>query len=151
MEKSPRVGAQIYGYAVCLVAVITFLICISNLVNAVFDLQDPIHSGFNPQGSPSLASYETYKMDLLKNLPKTDGAAVIPDEQTLKTMYDAARNDKIVSVRSQATRNLTITSILVVVCLILFVTHWRWIRKMNSPANKDLAAAAKAEKLLAVD
>ena len=151
MEKSPRIGAQVYGYTVCLVSVVTFLICIANLMNAVFDIRDPIHSGFNPQGSASLASYENYRMDILKNLPKTEGTSIVPDEQTLKTMYEAARNDKIASVKSQATRNITINTILIVVCLALFITHWRWIRKMNSPAAKDSVAAAKAEKLLVVD
>ena len=44
MEKSFRV-AQIYGYLVCLVAVITFLISITQLVNSMIDLTDPIHAG----------------------------------------------------------------------------------------------------------
>jgi hypothetical protein len=152
MEKSPRIGAQVYGYTVCVVSVITFLICIANLMNAVFDIQDPIHSGFNPQGSPSLASYENYKMDILKNLPKTDATNLVPEEQTLRAMYEAARNDKIVAVRSQATRNLTINSVLIAICLILFVTHWRWIRKMNKPGTKDpVALAATPDKMLVVD
>jgi hypothetical protein len=55
MEKSQRV-AQIYGYMVCLVAVITFLMSITQLVNSLIDLQDPIHAGWTPAGSPSLAS-----------------------------------------------------------------------------------------------
>lgn len=132
MEKPPKTGAQIYGYTVCIVSVITFLICVSTLLNAFFDLQDPLHSGYNPPGSPSLVAYENYKMDILKNLPKSDGATnLIPDEQTLKGMYEAARNDKIASVKSQATRAMIISLILIAICLTLFVTHWRWIRKMN--------------------
>ena len=70
MEKSHKVVAQIYGYTVCLVAVITLLVTITTLVNAVFDLQDPLHadSKFQGlQGSPSLASFENYKMDVLKS------------------------------------------------------------------------------------
>lgn len=132
MEKSPKTGAQIYGYTVCIVSVITFLICVSTLLNAFFDLQDPLHSGYNPPGSPSLVSYDNYKMDILKNLPKSDDSkSIIPEEQTLKAMYEAARNDKITSVRNQANRTIIISFILIAICATLFITHWRWIRKMN--------------------
>jgi hypothetical protein len=56
MEKSQKVGAQIYGYTFCVVAAIAFLISVTTLVNAIIDLQDPIHGGtWLPQGH-SLAS-----------------------------------------------------------------------------------------------
>ena len=136
MGKSPKTGAQIYGYTVCIVSVITFLICISTLLNAFFDLQDPLHSGYNPSGSPSLVAYENYRMDILKNLPKgDDSGSLVPNEQTLKTMYEAARNDKITSVKSQAKRTIIISFILIAICVTLFTTHWRWIRKMNRSEN----------------
>ena len=54
MEKPQRMP-QIYGYLVCLVAVIPLLICASTLIYAISDLGDPIHAGFNPAGTPSLA------------------------------------------------------------------------------------------------
>jgi hypothetical protein len=130
MEKS-KIGAQIYGYTVCLVAVITFLICTSTLVNSIFDLQDPIHSGWNPQGSPSLASYENYKMDILKSVPKDQDNSFIPDDQTLHAMFQAAKDDKIQSVRHQANRSMIISGLLIVICVILFLTHWQWLRKMS--------------------
>ncbi|MGE5521346.1 MAG: hypothetical protein ACM3VS_15585 [Candidatus Dadabacteria bacterium] len=147
MEKSPKTGAQIYGYTVCVVAVITFLICITTLMNAFFDMQDPIHSGFY-QG-PSLASYETYKMDVLKNTPKTDAAYVVPNEQTLRAMYQSARDDKIVSVKNRARRDFVISSVLILICATLFITHWRWIRKMNKAQNvAPVAAKGKTEAML---
>jgi len=136
MEKSPKAGAQIYGYTVCIVSVITFLICISTLLNAYFDLQDPMHSGYNPPGSPSLVTYENYRMDILKNLPKSDdSASLVPNEQTLRAMYEAARNDKITVVKSQATRSIIISLILIAIGVTLFVAHWKWIRKMNKSEN----------------
>ena len=151
MEKYPRTGALVYGYTVCIVAVITFLICVSSLLNAVFDLNDPLHSGFNPQGSPSLASYENYKMDILKNLPKTD-AVTAPSEETMKAMYQAAREDKITWVKSQARRNLTISSILIAICAILFITHWRWTRQLTKPSKAGTTLVARdSEKMVLVD
>ena len=134
MEKSQKVGAQIYGYAVCIVAVITFLISITSLVNAFIDLQDPIHVlGWGPPG-PSLASYENYKMDILKSSQKGDESvqtSYVPDDQTLRAMYEAARADRIQSVKHQSNKSIIVGSLLILICLILFVTHWRWVRKLN--------------------
>jgi hypothetical protein len=68
MEKQHRM-AQIYGYTVCLVAVITFIICISSIIPSIMDLSDPLHAGglFQFAATPSLASYDNYKMDILKS------------------------------------------------------------------------------------
>lgn len=132
MEKTQRI-AQIYGYLVCLVAVITFLISITQLVNSLIDLGDPIHAGWTPESSPSLASYENYKMDILKSTSKqTDSAsaAYIPDEQTLKVMYQAARDNKIQLEKHRAVRAIIIHGLLVLICVVLFVSHWRWMSKL---------------------
>jgi len=134
MEKPQKIGAQIYGYTVCLVAVITFLIAITSLVNAVIDLGDPLHTGWTQPGSPSLASFENYKMDILKSSPKGDDSTrttYIPDEQTLHTMFESAKADKILSVRHQANRSIIISGILIILCVVLFGTHWRWMQKHN--------------------
>jgi hypothetical protein len=134
MEKSQKVGAQIYGYAVCLVAVITFLISISTLINAILDLGDPIHAGWTPAGAPSLASFENYKMDILKSAQTGDGsgqAAYIPDEKTLQTMFEAAKNEKIQSSRQMSIKNIMVGGVLMIICTILFITHWRWMQKIT--------------------
>lgn len=127
MEKPQRMP-QIYGYLVCLVAVITFLICASTLIYAIIDLGDPIHAGFP---APNLASYENYKMDILKSVPKEGESktSYIPDDQTLRAMFESAKDDKIQRERHEANRSIVIDSILIVICIVLFVTHWRWMRK----------------------
>ena len=134
MEKSQRITAQIYGYAICLVAVLTFIFSTIALVNAFFDLGDPIHSGYTPGDSPSLASYENYKMDVMRMSQKGDEsnkAQFSPDEQTLKAMYEAAKNDKIQSAKHQANKSIIIGAIMIFISLILFLTHWRWMKKLN--------------------
>ena len=134
--------AQIYGYAVCLVTVITFLISIAALVGAIFDLSDPLHaSNFAFREGPSLASFENYKMDVLKSPPKGDGGsapAYVPDDQTLHAMYDAAKNDRIQSVRLGARRTITVDSLLIIMCIVLFTTHWSWLRRL---ARKEAESA----------
>lgn len=137
MEKANKIIPQVYGYAVCLIAVITFLIAITAFVNAIIDCGDPIHSGFTPQGSPSLASFENYKADMLRSnqgAAEKNNAAYTPDDQTLKAMYASARNEKIQSSQHQNTKNILISSIVLLICLVLFFTHWRWMRKMLKAA-----------------
>jgi len=137
MERSTKIGAQIYAYTVCLVAVITFLISVTSVVNAIMDMDDPLHSGYTPAGSPSLASYENYKMDILKSSPKGDasGAGYAPDEQTLRAMYQSAKDDKIQSVNHQARRFMIVGSLMIFISIILFATHWRWMQKVSKSVS----------------
>jgi hypothetical protein len=134
MEKSNNV-AKIYGYLVCLVAVITFIICIANLVNAFIDKGDPIHADRYSYGqsAPNLASYETYKMDILKDTKKesdTTKISFIPDEQTMKAMYEAAKNEKIQASMHNIKKEITVNLILIVVCIVLFGIHWTWMKRL---------------------
>ena len=134
MEKSQKTGAQIYGYAVCLVAVITFLISVTDLVNAIMDMGDPLHAGWVSPESLSLASYEIYKMDVLKSLPKNEGsssASYIPDEDGLKAMYEAAKADKIRKTELNARKRMIVGGLLIIICITLFITHWRWMKKIR--------------------
>ena len=138
MEKSTRIVSQVYGYAICLVAVITFLISTGGLINAIIDLGDPLHSGFPFQNSPSLASYENYKLDVMKSYQKeseTSKQSYVPTEETLKLMYDAAKNDKIQSSRHQSHKSILINSFLIIICTSLFIVHWSWMRKIAKSAS----------------
>lgn len=128
MEKKSK-APMIYGYAVCLVAVITFIICISGLVNAVMNLSDPLHAERNYNKSPSLASFENYKMDILTSSEKEQ--TFTPDDQTLLAMYEAAKSDKIQSVKHRSMSDIMVNSLLIVICVVLFLTHWLWMRRLN--------------------
>jgi hypothetical protein len=136
MEKQQKAGPQIYGYSVCLVAVITFLISTSTLVDAVMQRQDPLHSGFSPAGAPSLASFEIYKMDILRSSQGGEGtnkASYIPDDNTLRAMFEASKSDKIQKVMHNSNSSIIITGLMILICTVLFVTHWRWLKNMNKP------------------
>ncbi len=91
MEKKSK-APLIYGYAVCLVAVITFLIAIAGIIFAVMDLGDPLYAG-NNYNKESIASFENYKMDMLKS--QGDKETWSPDDATLKAMYEAEKDDRI--------------------------------------------------------
>jgi uncharacterized membrane protein YidH (DUF202 family) len=128
MEKQNKIQ-MIYGYAVCLVAVITLLICVTSFVNAIIDLGDPLHAERDFQKTPSLASFENYKMDILSSSEKE--LNFTPDEQTLRAMYESAKDDKIQSVKHRTNRDLIVNGLLIVLCAVLFTAHWRWMRKLS--------------------
>ena len=135
MEKPHRI-AQIYGYTVCLVAVITFIICIANIIPAIMDLSDPLHAGgpFQFASTPSLASYENYKMDILKSAKSDDqkiGTNYIPDDKTLRSMYEAAKADRINQNNHSSIRTIMVSGLIILISIVLFITHWLWMRRLS--------------------
>lgn len=132
MEKSQKIATQVYGYTICVVAVITFLIAVNAVVSAVLDRSDPLNAGWNFRGTPSLASFENYKMDILASPVKEESAKVasyVPDDLTLRAMYEAAKSDTIQKVMHQSNRSLTTGILSILISIVLFVTHWRWMHK----------------------
>jgi hypothetical protein len=130
--------AQFYGYSVCLVAVIALLVSIGSLAGALLEWGDPLHAadmaGYPPR---SLASFETYKMDIL-NPPYGGGGGgqsnaprYTPDDDTLKRMYDAARTDRIQSINARVRRTVVTNSVIIFFGIALFVIHWRWLTRMT--------------------
>lgn len=130
-----RVG-QIYGYLVCLIAVVTFLISLNSAVGAAIDLSDPLYSS-RFRADPRLASFEVYRLELEQRRPVPPGVAGEPepsraDTAALRAAYEAAREDHIRSVRFQAIRELVTSGLLVLVAAALFVVHWVWLRRSGA-------------------
>lgn len=138
----PTLIPQIYGYLVCLVAVITLLISASSLVNNAFDLADPLYA--QRYGREVPPSFELYREEVLSGRvpggapmrPSQPGAPEgtarpLPTDAEMRAMYDALREDKVRSVRHQALRSVTGSALLVVLSLALFAIHWRWVRGMR--------------------
>jgi len=131
MEKKSK-APLVYGYAVCIVAVITFLISIAGIIFAVMDLGDPLYAARN-YNKVSLASFENYKMDMLKS--PDEKQAWVPDDETLKVMYEAEKDDVIRRVKHDSMRSLYIKAVLIIICIVLFLTHWRWMRRVGRKYN----------------
>ena len=127
MEKRSK-APLIYGYAVCLVAVITFLIAVAAVIFAMMDLGDPLYAskGYNQS---SIASFENYKMEVLKSQDNKE--TWNPDDETIRSMYEAEKDDRIRRVKHDSMRSLYINGMLILITLILFGTHWRWMRKLR--------------------
>ena len=132
-EKSQKIQ-MIYGYAVCLVTVITLLISVTSMVYALMDLTDPInaHRTYG-KDAPSLASYENYKIDILKSIDPEHGIEL--DDTTLNSMYDAAKQDAIAKVKHNAYRSVIVNGLVLLICIILFTTHMMWMRKLSKKAT----------------
>jgi hypothetical protein len=135
--------SQAYGYAVCLITVIVMLIGIKQVVDAAFDLSDPIRAdggGYGRMGRP-ITNFELYKMEARRQGPNSndptaagvkgpsDSAASDAD---LKRMYDAEREAAIGNARFRAIRSLVGNLLLIIVAAVLFVIHWRWLRARDS-------------------
>jgi len=100
------------------------------------DLSDPLHAGasFQFTGTPSLASYENYKMDILKSAKSDDqkiGTNYIPDDKTLRSMYEAAKADRINQNNHSSIRTIMVSGLIILISIVLFITHWLWMRRLS--------------------
>jgi hypothetical protein len=137
VDAKPNRVPQIYGYAVCVIAVVTFLICATGIVNNVFDLTSPIKAGFGLESS--LSSFEAYKATYQRDQRSVVGGAASearPDtasEATLRKRYDALREDRISRVQFQAWKGIVTSGLLAIISVVLFVLHWRWMKRLGAP------------------
>ena len=138
MEKPNRVP-QIYGYTVCVIAVVTVLITASIIVNNVFDLANPIQAGYGFESS--LSSFDAYQATYQRDqraVVAGSANAVRPDtvsEATLRTRYEALRADRISRVRFNAWKAIVTSGLLLIISIVLFAVHWRWLKRAGAAAE----------------
>jgi len=139
VDKPNRVR-QWYGYTVCLIAVITGLICVAGVLENAFDLSNPLASG-GPFGE-SLSSFDAYKAtrDRTSFRPDQRSSTDTASEATLRVRYDALRADRISQRSFQARKGLVTDIIILLIAIGLFVTHWRWLRRIPEPEVSGRAA-----------
>jgi len=132
--------AQVYGYAVCLITVIVMLIAIKQVVDAAFDLSDPIRAeggGYGRMGRP-LTNFELYRVEARRQpdyrggpttaAPPVRQPADTLSDAELRRLYDAEREQAIGNARFRAIRSLVGNLLLIVLAGVLFGIHWRWLR-----------------------
>ena len=137
--------SQVYGYAVCFITVVVMLIAIKQVVDAAFDLSDPIRAdggGYGRMGRP-ITNFELYKMEARRQGPTRNGpepamvkvaADSMASDAELKRMYDAEREATIDNARFRAIRSLVGNLLLIVLAGVLFGIHWRWLKARDSVA-----------------
>lgn len=140
MLRSSRV-AQAYGYAVCLIAVVTILIGVGNLTDAFIERSNPLMAdGRYSRADGSLTSFEAYRASAGMHRPtptrvNPDGSPAASDTLTtaeLRARYEALRADQLARVAFGTTQRLVKHALLVVIALGLFVMHWRWLRARDA-------------------
>ncbi len=149
MAPSRFLIQRIYGYLVCLVAIITLLISASMLTNSIFELSRP--RNFNPLPEANV-SYQDYRLRELERAAtvkeKTGRLEVIPDDTMLRRMYDEdRRNQQRIAQEQQKSqeaferwngmRAIVTSSIMLVIAVILFMLHWRWVRSLDRGAAHE--------------
>ena len=129
----PRWIPQLYGYVVCLIAVITILISLNSLVNNVFEFAEPEMSRevTGEFGGQSLeACRQRYMRTTSATRPAEPAAvsAAIPPDSVLMALCSEERAERVVAVRHRALRSLVTSTLMLLVAGVLFAVHWRWLR-----------------------
>ena len=132
VERPSRV-AQLYGYTVCLIAVVMFITSTISLLENSLTLANPLQSREAEFGvEPSVSSFEAYRATYDRERQfGPPGASVNRDtvpEPVLRQRYAALRDDRIARTRFQAQRSLATSVLSLVLALALFAIHWRWLR-----------------------
>lgn len=144
MDRINNRIAHIYGYAVCLTAIIFMFFAAKQIINASINLTNPLRAdlgGYSRMGLP-LTDFELYKVEARRRprFPIYQGAsppAVQPSdtaEAELRKQYDAERTAAIDSGRFQATRSLVANLLLIIFAGIVFGVHWRWLKQQDALA-----------------
>jgi hypothetical protein len=131
--------APLYGYAVCLIAVITFLIGVTNFVDAAFHRANPLQARDRFGDRGSLTSFEAFRATYSGDRPTRVQPATGAGADTLSTAelrgrYEALRADHIARVSFEATQGLVKHGLLIALSIALFVSHWRWLRRRGDDA-----------------
>ena len=135
MERPSRV-AQLYGYTVCLIALVTLLITVPNLIDTFFRLSDPLRAQ-SQYGEPALSSFDAYKATYDRSqIPRDAQAspAPRPSDEELRRQYEALRADRIATNTFEGRRSLISQLLLLGLAVGLFYGHWRWLRRQTAEA-----------------
>ena len=123
MEAKNKI-IRVYSVIVSVIAIITILICLGGLVSSLIDRQDPLSAWGN---SETYSSFENFKLEKMKEVTKDQ--AYIPSDEELRTMYETAKEEKLVKAKHRVSRSLTVNSIVLGVAIVLFFVHWRMLKR----------------------
>ncbi|MEA2764162.1 MAG: hypothetical protein QOK07_566 [Gemmatimonadaceae bacterium] len=132
---------QAYGYAVCFITVVVMLFSIKGVVDAAFDLSDPLRAD---AGGRPITNFELYKnANRTAIAPKDQNGPTPPStapvrskadtlsDADLRKLYDAEREAAIGNARFRAIRSLVGNLLLITLAAVLFTIHWRWLRRRD--------------------
>jgi hypothetical protein len=138
MERS-RIVSDIYGYLVCLLSIVVFLAATAGFVNNAFQAVHPtphrlamMHPGMMRRGN-MMYRFGTHPRDPRSPLAspsdaKDNAAAMPPWQGTMNLNRAQMRGMFLAQARYEAVRMLVVHLVLMILVLLLFIGHWRWLR-----------------------
>lgn len=148
VEHSERVP-QLYGYTVCLVALLMGLASLKSSVDSILTLAEPTQAAEAPwmgRGEPSVTSFEAFRetyerfreMRVGPDAPRPEPIA----EDELRRRYEALRADRAARNTVFARRSLVTSGLWLLVSIALFVIHWRWLGRRARARQSAVASGA---------
>jgi len=144
VEKPNRIP-QFYGFTVCLLAIVVGLITVSSIIGTLFDRANPLDS--SGTFGESLTSFSAFKATgrgrfvLVESRvagvgvqPNTKDSTRVRSDSSMRAEYDARVSDRIAHVRYDTNKSLVTNGMLLLAAIVLFVVHWRWLRRTNGAA-----------------
>ena len=115
--RRPNRVAQVYGFSVCFVALVTSVAVLPSLVNGAFQLTDPVRA-------------DVPRLERARDLAEaTRQYADVPRPARMRLPEEYA--ERIAAVRHRdAARDLVTYGLLFVACVTLFISHWLWVRRL---------------------
>lgn len=144
VERSDRIP-QLYGYTVCLIALIWALMSVIAIVENGLSLSAPELRGASGFGwEPSVTSFEAFRTtyDRSREMMSPNRAEKLDTlpEPELRRRFEALRADRIVRARFEAQRILIIKSLSLLIAAALFVFHWRWLKRTGISGRETQSA-----------
>ncbi|MGH7718306.1 MAG: hypothetical protein ACRETY_15295 [Steroidobacteraceae bacterium] len=137
--ERPSRTPQFYGYAVCLIAVITLLLSVGGAVEAGFTLADPLRARERQFGfEASYTSFEAFRATYPRGVntvtmgpdgPTTSAQRDTVSDAQLRERYVALRADHVTRAGFEARQRLAKHGLLMLLAIGLFVTHLKFARR----------------------
>lgn len=142
-STGPTLIQQVYGYAVCLIAIVVGLITVMQLLNATFDLSRPTQYGRYGY-EPGAASFEQYRLEHATRPPdaKTGQPSPMPPDSVLRRSFEEERAARMAYAHWETMRSFVTHGILLLIAIVLFATHWRWLRRVGDDTVPSPSAAS---------
>ncbi len=141
VERPERVP-QLYGYTVCLIALVWALTSVVSIVDATLTLSAPLYRGDRefPGMEPSVSSFEAFRTtyDMSRRYmsggdPSAAKLETVPEPE-LRRRFDALRADRTERNSVDARRSLITSVLSLLIAAALFAFHWRWLtRRVGGP------------------
>jgi hypothetical protein len=145
VERPERVP-QLYGYTVCLIALVWALSSLVGLVEHGLTLTEPAYERRDDFGiEPSVTSFEAFRLtyDRARRFNAGDprDAQLEPVAETeLRRRYETYRADRARAALVRARQGLVTNGISLLIAAALFAFHWRWLQRRTGVADGRLAA-----------